>query len=257
MPRPLRPVTGVYAAHVVAPDAPPRLSIVIPAFNEETRIGACLQSLAHQAIDASYEVVLVDNNSTDATVRVAREAAANLQLRIVHESRQGRGPARRAGFEHASGVLVFSADADAIYPPNWLKTLLDALADGHAVAAATTARIDDLDPWRNLVFNVAQPAAMWCYRAARGHHCLSGFSFVVQREVYQASGGFDSDLNANEDDDLSRKVARLGRIRLVMAPVTFSGRRFKHGLRRGLLEYVQMVWQFRSGRSSATLSDIR
>jgi len=236
---------------------PPELSIIVPAFNEERCIGACIRSLACQDIDRAYEVILVDNNSTDATLAVARGAATGLNLRVVHEWRHGRGSARRAGFEAARGQIVFSADADTVYPAYWLQSLLAPLTDGEVVAATSTARIDDLSCWQNIVFNITQPVGMWCYRLALGHQCLSGFSFAIRREVYQAAGGFDPELNAEEDADLSRRVARFGKIRFVRVPVTFSGRRFRRGLLRGLLDYLVLFWHYRVQRQSAFLSDIR
>ena len=144
----------------------PTLSIVIPAFNEERCIGDCLRSLARQEIGVPFEVVLVDNNSTDATVRVARATANGLQLRVVHESRQGRGAARHTGFATARGTILVSADADTTYPQRWLRGLLDGLASDDVVAVTTTARIDDLAWWRNAAFNLGQPLAM----------CVSGLS---------------------------------------------------------------------------------
>lgn len=94
---------------MAAAGPPPELSIVVPAYNEEQRIGACIRSLVHQETDRTYEVILVDNHSTDATLAVARVAAAGRHLRVVHESRHGRGAARRAGFEAALGQVVLSA----------------------------------------------------------------------------------------------------------------------------------------------------
>jgi cellulose synthase/poly-beta-1,6-N-acetylglucosamine synthase-like glycosyltransferase len=244
-------------SEVVNEMPPPDLSIIVPAFNEERCVGACIRSLACQDVDRTYEVILVDNGSTDATVAVARAAATGLNLRVVHEARQGRGAARRAGFETARGQILFSADADTIYPGHWLRSLLAPLTDGRVVAATSTARIDDLSGWQNIVFNITQPAGMWCYRLALRHHCLSGFSFAIRREVYHASGGFDRELNAEEDADLSRRVARFGKIRFVLAPVTFSGRRFRRGLLRGLLAYLVLFWNYRVQRESASFSDIR
>jgi glycosyltransferase involved in cell wall biosynthesis len=74
-------------------DVTPQLSIVVPAYNEACSIGACLQSVSHQKTDRCYEVVLVDYNSTDATVETARAIDLGLQLRVVREPRQGRGAA--------------------------------------------------------------------------------------------------------------------------------------------------------------------
>lgn len=235
----------------------PELSIVIPAYNEACSIGACLQSLARQRTDRSYEVVLVDNNSTDATIEAAQAAALGLDLRVVREPRQGRGAARRAGFEAAHGHIVFSADADTLYPTDWLDNLLRSLDQTGVVAASTTARIGDLAGWRNLVFNAAQPLAMYTYRLFFGHHCLSGFSFAIVGSVYAASGGFDPQLNADEDADLSRRVARLGTIRMVRKPVTMSGRRFRHGLLPGMFAYLRMALEYRVRRRDARLTDVR
>lgn len=235
----------------------PQLSIVVPAYNEEQCIAACIRSLAAQEIDQSYEVILIDNNCTDGTMAVASAAAGQLDLRIVSEPRQGRGAARHTGFNLARGQVVFSADADTTYPTGWLRSLMDELADPEVVAVTGTARIDDLSGWRNAVFNLAQPVAMWCYRLLLGHHCLSGFNFAIRSDVYRASGGFDPALNAEEDADLSRRVARLGKIRFVLVPVTFSGRRFRRGLVRGLLAYVALFGQYRAQRTSAHLSDVR
>jgi glycosyltransferase involved in cell wall biosynthesis len=234
----------------------PDVSVVIPAFNEERWIGACLESLSRQRIDRTYELVLVDNNCTDSTVAIAR-ASAGAALRVVPETRRGRGAARRSGFEAARAPIVCSADADTVYPSDWLETLLHHLAKPHTVAVSTSARISDLSPLQNLAFNICQPLAMWCYRLAFGHHCLSGFSFAILRGAYDASGGFDSDLNADEDADLSRRVARVGRIRFVAHPVTMSGRRFRGGLLAGAIAYVRMAIKYRVNRGSASLSNVR
>jgi glycosyltransferase involved in cell wall biosynthesis len=86
----------------------PALSIVIPAYNEECSIAACLQSLARQQTDVQYEVLLVDNNSTDATVETAQAAAIGLDFHVVREPRQGRGAARGTGFNVACGDIIFS-----------------------------------------------------------------------------------------------------------------------------------------------------
>jgi hypothetical protein len=98
---------------------------------------------------------------------------------------------------------------------------------------------------------------MYGYRALSGHHCLSGFSFAILRSVYVASGGFDPQLNADEDADLSRRVARLGAIRLVLKPVTMSGRRFQHGLLPGTFAYLRMATEYRASRGNARLTDVR
>ena len=235
----------------------PKLSIVIPVYNEERAIDACLKSMASQDVEQPYEVVLVDNGCTDQTITVARAASSRFDLRIVNEPRHGRGAARRSGFLVARGEIIFSADADTVYPPTWMSQLLRALEEQDVVAATTTAKFEDLAAWQNYLLNIGQPLAMWLYRVVVGHHCLSGFSFAVRRAAYQTAGGFDAELNADEDADLSRRIARLGRIRLIHTPVTMSGRRFSRGLIAGAFAYLRLYWQYRFGRTRASLSDVR
>lgn len=237
--------------------APPFISVIVPAFNEEACIGACLRSLANQAVDLAYEVVLVDNNCRDSTIERAREASKGLELRIVRECVQGRGAARRSGFAAARGHLLFSADADTVYPVNWLASFATALTTSGADAVTGSCRVDDLGSLRNALFNLAVPWTMRLYRLIFGHYWLSGYSFAIRRNTYLASGGFDPALNAEEDLDLSFRVSRIGRISFVDLPVTFSGRRFKQSLLRGSTEYLTLMVNYRWRRAHARLSDVR
>jgi glycosyltransferase involved in cell wall biosynthesis len=237
--------------------APPSISVIVPAYNEEACIAACLRSLANQAIDLRYEVVLVDNNCRDRTIECALATSGGLDLRIVRERVQGRGAARRTGFAAARGHLLFSADADTVYPVNWLRSFATALTMSVADAVTGCCRIDDLGPVRNAVFNLALPWTMRLYRLVVGHYWLSGFSFAIRRDTYLAVGGFDPALNAEEDLDLSFRVSRIARISFVDLPVTFSGRRFKQGLLRGSMEYLMLMVNYRWRRAHARLSDVR
>lgn len=101
---------------------------------------------------------------------------------------------------------------------------------------------------------------MRLYGLLYGHCWLSGFSFAIRKSAYQNSGGFDPDLNAQEDIDLSFRVSKLGKIKLVTdTPVLFSGRRFKdQGLVGGIGDYITSFKGYRSGKKNETsLSDIR
>lgn len=236
---------------------PPSTSVIVPAYNEEACIGACLRSLANQAVDLRYEVVLVDNNCHDRTIERALEASEGLDLRIVRERVQGRGAARRAGFAAARGHLLFSADADTVYPVDWLRSFATALTMGGAEAVTGCCRVDDLGPLRNAMLNLAASSTMRLYRLVFGHYWLSGYSFAIRRDVYLASGGFDPALNAEEDLDLSFRVSRIARISFVDLPVTFSGRRFKQSLLRGSVEYLTLLVNYRWRRAHVRLRDVR
>lgn len=216
------------------------VSIVIPAYNEEKYIGNCLFSLlkSEQNTDIDYEVILVDNNSTDKTLKLAQKFATGMGLRIIKETKQGRGVARARGFKEAKGEVVLSADADTIFYKGWIETLFSAIK-ADVVAVTTSCKIEDSSPFTNAIFNFIQPKAMGLYRLAFGHFWLSGFSFGILKSVYEKSGGFDTTLQAQEDLDLTFRVAKLGKIKFINKPVTFSGRRFKDNLLVGFYDYIR------------------
>jgi glycosyltransferase involved in cell wall biosynthesis len=95
------------------------LSVVVPAYNEEDTVGACLDSLFAQ-IDDIDEIIVVDNNSTDGTERIVKEYAERIDcLRLVHEPVQGILAARSAGFGAATGDVIGRVDADSVVRPGW------------------------------------------------------------------------------------------------------------------------------------------
>ncbi len=237
----------------------PKVSIVIPAYNEEKYIGRTLFSLlkSEQKTDISYEVILVDNNSTDKTVEVAKKFQSGVDLRLIHERRQGRGVARARGFKEARGEIILSADADTIFYSGWIETLTKELKGG-TVGVTTSCKINDASPLTNWTLNFFQPKLMVIYRMFTGHFWLSGFSSGILKSVYEKSGGFDTSLQAQEDLDLSFRVAKLGKIKFINKPVTFSGRRFQQGIWFGFFEYVKtFIEAFILKKKSVYLDNVR
>ncbi len=122
----------------------PNLSVVIPAFNEEARIGPTLRRVIEYCDSAypdAYEILVVDDGSTDATVTVARsegEACAGLRLLEQGENR-GKGAAVRAGMLAAKGARVLFSDADLATPIEEIAKLEARLDDGYDIAIASRA----------------------------------------------------------------------------------------------------------------------
>jgi len=236
------------------------ISIVIPAYNEEKTIVPCLTALNKLKIAQKYEVIVVNNNSTDKTVEVIKPFTNKLPLRIVNETKKGRSPARRAGFAVAKGDIIFSTDADAIVPPDWIKEILPHFSDPNIVAVSGTCKIHDCSLRINTLFNFIQPLSMKLYRIVFGHYWLSGFSFAIRKETYHQSGGFHPTLNIQEDIDLAFRVARIGKIKYIPRPVVlFSGRRFQNGLLQGLIPYVKSYYMYSvlKKEDKVFLSDVR
>src|SRR5487761_1699776 len=92
-----------------------KISIVIPVYNEADNLSACLDAISNLEV-MPYEVIVVDNNSTDNTV-----AIANLYdfVTVAHESRQGVVHARTKGFNLAKGDIIARIDADSVLPYDW------------------------------------------------------------------------------------------------------------------------------------------
>ena len=217
-------------------------SIVIPAFNEEKYIKNCLESISKLDTKLNYEVILVDNNSSDQTVSIAKSFQDILNIRIVKESRQSRGAARAKGFEEAKGEMVLSTDADTILYPDWLDILVGSI-NTQVLAATTSCKIEDLSPLKNLLLNFIHLTTTIIYGAIFGNSWLFGFSFAISKKVYLEIGGFETNLQAQEDFDLGYRVHKLGKIKFINKPVTFSGRRFKRGLLKGLYAYLRTFIQ--------------
>jgi glycosyltransferase involved in cell wall biosynthesis len=226
------------------PAVRPAVSVIVPARNEAAHIRACLDALIAQSGAPSYEIIVVDNGSSDPTpdiIRLYSAAHPHAGIRLVIEPTPGRGAARAAGFAAATGALLLSTDADSTVPAHWVATLAAALADPRIVAVTGRCRITDCAPATNAVFNWLQPTSLKCNRLVRGHWWLIGSNFGIKRTVYEHSGGFNRLYNDQEDIELSSRIALLGRIKALPAhvAVTTNGDRFKDGLLRGLWLYMK------------------
>ena len=95
------------------------VSIVIPAYNEERYLALCLESISRQTV-APVEVIVVDNNSTDTTAKIAQRYSF---VRLISESQQGIVFARNTGFNATRGDIIARIDADTQLPADWVATV--------------------------------------------------------------------------------------------------------------------------------------
>lgn len=109
------------------------VAIIIPVYNEEHRIVACLQAIAAQT-DKPDEVIVVDNNCTDQTIALAQKFDF---VRVVREKRQGKAHARNAGFNAAKSDILGRIDADSELLPNWVATVRDTFETNSSLTGIT------------------------------------------------------------------------------------------------------------------------
>lgn len=95
-----------------------KVSVVIPAYNEEKYLGKCLESLRNQT-EKPFEIIVVDNNSTDKTAEIAKKMGAE----VITEKRQGISFSRNAGFDAAKGEIIARIDADTTAIPDWIERI--------------------------------------------------------------------------------------------------------------------------------------
>lgn len=118
----------------------PLLSIIIPAYNEESRLPETLERILRFLDSQNYaaEVIVVENGSRDRTLEVAREfAARDGRIRALHEERRGKGRAVRSGMLAAAGQFRFICDADLSMPIEQINRFLPPQLDGVDIAIAS------------------------------------------------------------------------------------------------------------------------
>lgn len=195
----------------------PFISIVVPARNEERLLGQCLSSLKKQDYAGNYEIIVVDNASTDRT----REIASRFGVKVVYEANVGTGWVRQRGLLEASGEIVAFTDADTMVPPRWLSTLAHRFGDSHETIAVTGpyafsdvgAMVRAFSYAMNFVFIILDNA--FRYITKKGG-TLWGSNFAGIKQVLLDVGGFDTSIKyLGEDYELSLRLRGKGKVRLI------------------------------------------
>ena len=203
-----------------------RFSVVIPCYNESAYIVDTINSLWAQRFPGGWEIVVVDNNCTDDTSEIARRLGA----RVVAEKCQGVCSARQRGAEAARGEIIVSADADTIYPPDWLATIDAAFRrDERVVAMAGPCRYTDGPLWGRVYGRLLFGAVDWIYRLTGRVWYVTATNLAFYRDRWP---GYDVRLTQGGDElDLLRKLRKSGVVGYEHAnTVCTSARRLRRGL---------------------------
>ncbi len=203
-----------------------RFSVVVPAFNEGHSLSATLRSLQQQDFTGRFEVIVVDNNSSDDTAAIAQRHGA----RLLSERRPGVCAARQCGTAAAGGEIVVSTDADTVHPRDWLTRLDDQFRRVEcAVAVAGPCRYQDPPLWVALFAWLGFDGVAGLFMLS-GRVCyLTATNVAFRREGFP---GYDQILTQGGDEiDLLRRLQSRGRIVWDAAnPVLTSARRLERGL---------------------------
>lgn len=208
--------------------------MIIPAKDAAQILPACLKGVLHQEglrFGADYEVIVVDDGSTDSTA----DLAARMGVRVVRQANEGPASARNHGAREARGELLVFTDADCIPTPGWLRALMGAFADARVAGAKGVYQTTE----KGLVPRFVQCEYAYKYqRLARQETIdfVDTYSAAYRRDIFLQYGGFNTvfPVPSVEDQEFSFRLARQGH-RLVFCPVAVVLHR--HDLRMG--EYAR------------------
>jgi GT2 family glycosyltransferase len=187
-------------------DVPGGISIVVPAYNAEATVRACIQALLRQELTEPCEIILVDDGSTDSTALIALEYAPRVQ--VISQPHRGAAAARNTGVRAASSGVVLFTDADCEPVPAWASHLTNTIRNG-ATGAKGTYRTRQ----RSITARFVQAEYESKYRRmARRTRIdfVDTYSAAYRRDVLLSVGGFNESISAVEDQELSFRLAREG-----------------------------------------------
>jgi glycosyltransferase involved in cell wall biosynthesis len=180
-----------------------KISIIVPAFNEEKRLPETLRAivLAQAAFHArqwTTELIVCDNNSTDATAAVARAGGAL----VVFERFNQIARARNTGAAAATGDWLLFIDADSLPTPELFADVAEAIARGDCLAGGSTVSMG-----REAARLIRLACHLW-NRLSVWRRWLAGSFIFCETATFRALGGFNQELFASEEIDLSLRLHR-------------------------------------------------
>ncbi|HEY4233405.1 MAG TPA: glycosyltransferase [Lacipirellulaceae bacterium] len=195
------------------------ISFIVPAHNEEAWVGRCVCAIrgAMEFVGEPYEVVVVDDASTDATGLVAREQGAQV-IRVEHRQISAT---RNAGARQSRGEILFFVDADTLVSAPVIQSALRSIREG-AVGGGSIPRFEG---WLPLWFRLIYPFVVAMVRLLR--FLPSGACMFCTGSVFKAAGGFNENYYAEEDALFVATLKRQGRFVVLAEQVITSGRKLR------------------------------
>jgi glycosyltransferase involved in cell wall biosynthesis len=236
----------------------PRISLIIPAFNEERRIGDCISSAIENSGSLFSEILVINNASTDETQKIAEGFPG---VRVVYEKEKGLTRARQCAYRHATEDVLAFVDADTRIPKGWGEQIREAFKDEDLACLSGPYFYYDLPRWQSVL--------VWLYWRVLGYptYLLTGYmavggNFAIRKSVLDKMKGFDTSIEFyGEDTDIARRASAFGKVRFSLAFVmSTSGRRLAQEgfFRIGYLYVANFLSEVFFGRPShADYNDIR
>ena len=188
------------------------VSVVVPAHNEENYLPSCLASIKNQDYAGDYEVIVVDNASTDNTAQIACDWGA----KVVYESRRSPACARQKGAEIARGKIIAFIDADTQAPIHWLSAIVwrflcepETVVTSGPYAFYDAGKIARIASYGNFISIIIDQLFR---KAFNKGSAVWGSNFAVRRSALMEVGGFDTSIRFyGEEYELSLRLKKAGK----------------------------------------------
>jgi len=190
-------------------------SVIVPAYNAASTLGECLAALQAQTMPRErYEIIVVDDGSTDATAQVAEASG----VRVLRQANQGPAVARNLGVQQAQGAIILFTDADCVPDPAWLAEMVAPFAGAGIAGSKGVYRTRQ----PGLVPRFVQVEYQERYdqmERARTIDFVDTYAAAYRRAVFLQQGGFDTSFPTAsvEDQELSFRLAEQG-YKMVFVP---------------------------------------
>ena len=185
-----------------------RFSVIIPAYNSQKTLFSCIESIEDQSLSKeNYEVIVVDDGSTDSTAKIARQFNVN----YIHQANQGPAAARNKGAGEAKGDIILFTDSDCIPDHYWIQQMTRPFSAPDVVAVKGAYKTRQ----RELAARFAQAEFEDRYdllKKSSTIDMIDTYSAAFRKDVFLNIGGFDQSFPVanNEDTDLSYRLAAKG-----------------------------------------------
>lgn len=224
----------------------PFVSIIVPTYKEEKYIEPTLRSIKNQDYKGKYEIIVVDSNSKDRTVEIARKYAD----KVIITKKRGIARARNLGARVAKGEILIFMDADTFLWHNGLKEIVKAFEEDKNVMGVTCPLLpSSAKLYTFLYYNIYNH---FCKNSLRKKPQIAGCTVAYRREAFFRVNGFDENLKVLEDYDLSERIGKLGKIKFIETTfaITSTRRLEKWGIINGPLKYIfiYFLYLFTNGR---------
>jgi len=206
------------------------VTVIVPAYNEQLLIAGCLESLLNQSLAREkYDIIVIDNNSTDLTAKIAMEKG----VKVEEEPLKGYVHAIRRGIDVCQTEFIAFTDADCIVPHNWLGRILAHFDESpQVVGVGGKLAFYDIQPIVDVTFR----SILYLNKA------LPGNNMAVRREAVEEIGGIDPKVNLTVDYWLTLKLRKVGRLIVDKSLVVkTSGRRFRSSFDSDIRYFINVM----------------